>query len=161
MRMQLCRTKFWKSFILSTKKWLSASLGKIWSILGESLEISPDTVPIRILQIYWQKQSAEPKFCIIHKNYIFVCDYISLSVCTIVACLTRASTWHSSLLQQCGESLGTTFWAIFLALQECGGWFNLKGAQTVTSQPEYGRTGLWYTCTDLDLGDVWNTGQVL
>ena len=38
--MQLSRTKFQKSFILSTKNGLSASPGKIRSIWGENLEIS-------------------------------------------------------------------------------------------------------------------------
>ena len=37
--MQLCRTKVWRSFILSTKKWIKCFPWKILSIRGENLQI--------------------------------------------------------------------------------------------------------------------------
>ena len=46
--MQLSRTKFRKSFILSTKNGLSASPGKIRSIRGENLEISLEVLPRKL-----------------------------------------------------------------------------------------------------------------
>ena len=52
MRMQLCRTKFRKSFILSTKKWNKCFIGKNLVGSRENLEISLAVLIIRAADFY-------------------------------------------------------------------------------------------------------------